>query len=143
MATEAQILATRNPQHVTRNPQHEPINQFESIMQNKPNFWKSQMNVNKVLTRDYEKKTLGEHGKNKPNTNPIQTQYEPNTNPKQSQNKPNQTQLVAAWPPASLAYLRPTRSVDQPIQANNNAQNFFAGSNLLFFSLIWPKFIPI
>ena len=39
-------------------------------MQNKPNFWKSQMNVNKGLTRDYEKKTLGEHGKNKPNSNP-------------------------------------------------------------------------
>jgi len=54
------------------------INQFESIMQNKPNFRKSQMNVNKVSTRDYEKKTLGEHGKNKPNTNPIQTQFKPN-----------------------------------------------------------------
>jgi len=51
------------------------------FMQNKPNFWKSQMNVNKVLTRDYEKKTLGEHGKNKPNSNPIQTQ----TNPIQTQ----------------------------------------------------------
>ena len=46
-------------------------------MQNKPNFWKSQMNVNKVLTRDYEKKTLGEHGKNKPNTKPIQSQSKP------------------------------------------------------------------
>jgi len=37
------------------------------------------MNVNKVLTRDYEKKTLGEHGKNKPNTNPIQSQYKANS----------------------------------------------------------------
>jgi len=51
------------------------------FMQNKPNFRKSQMNVSKVLTRDYEKRTLGERGKNKPNTNPIQTQYKPNTNP--------------------------------------------------------------
>jgi len=59
-----------------------PIDQKRAIMQNKPNFWKSQMNVNKVLTRDYEKKTLGEHGKNKPNTNPIQ-----------SQSKPKQTQF--------------------------------------------------
>jgi len=51
------------------------------FMQNKPNFWKSQMNVNKVLTRDYEKRTLGERGKNKPNTKPIQTQFKPNSNP--------------------------------------------------------------
>jgi hypothetical protein len=61
-------------------------------MQNKPNFRKSQMNVNNVLTSDYEEK-------NKPNSNPIQTQsnpikaqkmqkqtqYKPNTKP----NKPN------------------------------------------------------
>jgi len=40
-------------------------------MQNKPNFQKAQMNVNMVLTVDYEKKTLGERGKNKPNSNPI------------------------------------------------------------------------
>ena len=40
------------------------------FMQNKPNFRKSQMNVNKVLTKDYEKRTLGERGKNKPNSNP-------------------------------------------------------------------------
>jgi len=46
-------------------------------MQNKPNFGDVQMNVNMVLTVDYEKKTLGKHGKNKPNTNPIQTQYKP------------------------------------------------------------------
>ena len=42
-------------------------------MQNKPNFIKAQMNANKVLTRDYENETLGEHGKNKPNSNPIRT----------------------------------------------------------------------
>ncbi|HIJ54428.1 MAG TPA: bile acid:sodium symporter family protein [Planctomycetes bacterium] len=44
-----------------------------------------------VLTVDYEKKTLGERGKNKPNSNPIQTQSNPikaNKMPKQSQNKP-------------------------------------------------------
>jgi hypothetical protein len=32
-------------------------------MQNKPNFRKSQMNVTKVLTKDYEKRTLGQAGK--------------------------------------------------------------------------------
>ena len=39
------------------------------------------MNVNTVITKDYENKTLGEHGKNKPNSNPIK----PNTNPIQTQ----------------------------------------------------------
>jgi hypothetical protein len=43
-------------------------------MQNEPNFRKSQMNVNKVLTKDYENKTLGGVGK----TNPKRTQNEPN-----------------------------------------------------------------
>jgi len=33
------------------------------------------MNVNKVLTKDYENKTLGEHGKNEPNTNPIKPNF--------------------------------------------------------------------
>ena len=45
--------------------------QIKLFMQNKPNFRKSQMNVNKVLTKDYEKRTLGERGKNEPKTNPI------------------------------------------------------------------------
>jgi len=45
--------------------------QIRLFMQNEPNFRKSQMNVNKVLTKDYEKRTLSEHGKNEPKTNPI------------------------------------------------------------------------
>ncbi len=51
--------------------------QINPFMQNKANFRKSQMNVTKVLTKDYEKWTLGEHGKNKPKTNPKQTQTKP------------------------------------------------------------------
>ena len=35
------------------------------------------MNVNKVLAKDYENKTLGECGKNEPKTNPIRTQTNP------------------------------------------------------------------
>jgi hypothetical protein len=82
------------------------------------------MNVNMVLTKDYEDETLGERGKNKPTTNPIQTQsnpikankmpkqtqYKANTNPikantnpikankmpKQTQYKPNQTQFCTS-----------------------------------------------
>ena len=62
--------------------------QIRLFLQNKANFRKSRMNVNKVLTRDYENKTLGESGKNKPKTNPIRTQTNPikaNKMPKQSQ----------------------------------------------------------
>ena len=44
--------------------------QISSFMQNKANFRKAQMNVTKVLTRDYENKTLGERGKNKANSKP-------------------------------------------------------------------------
>jgi len=84
-------------------------------MQNKANFTKSQMNVTKEMTMVYEKKTLGQSGKNKANTNPIKANlrkgqtnvnkvstknYErilnwaicenkPNTNPIQTQYKPN------------------------------------------------------
>jgi len=40
------------------------------FMQNEPNFRKSQMNVSKVLTRDYDKKDTWSSGKNEPKTNP-------------------------------------------------------------------------
>jgi len=51
--------------------------QIRLFMQNKAKFRKSQVNVNKVLTNAYEERTLGEHGKNEPKTNPN----EPKTNP--------------------------------------------------------------
>ena len=41
--------------------------QISSFMQNKANFPESQMNVTKVLTKDYEDKTRSESGKNKAN----------------------------------------------------------------------------
>jgi hypothetical protein len=63
--------------------------QIHPFLTNKPNFRKSQVNVNKVLTADYEKWTLGQLGK----TNPIQTQYKPNSKPIQTQLKPKQTQF--------------------------------------------------
>ena len=44
-------------------------------MQNKANFGKAQMNVNKVLTKDYEKRTLGERGKNKANSKPNKANF--------------------------------------------------------------------
>ena len=44
-------------------------------MQNKANLLDDQMNVNKVLTKDYENKTLGGCGKNKPNSKPNKANF--------------------------------------------------------------------
>jgi len=51
--------------------------QISPFLTNKPNLLNAQMNVSRVSTRDYEKMTLGERGKNKANSNPIQTQTKP------------------------------------------------------------------
>jgi len=64
------------------------INQFESIMQNKPNLLDAQMNVTSFYTVDYENDNTFRLPENKANTNPIlsaialakaeQSQYKPN-----------------------------------------------------------------
>jgi hypothetical protein len=59
--------------------------QISPFLTNKPNFRKSQMNVSAVITKNYEQSTMNDEIKNKPNSNPIQTQYKP----KQTQYKPN------------------------------------------------------
>jgi hypothetical protein len=59
--------------------------QIGPFCSNKPNFRKSQMNVSDFITRNYERIDTWSSGKNKPNSNPIQSQFKPN----QSQNKPN------------------------------------------------------
>ncbi len=44
-------------------------------MQNKPNFRKSQMNVNPYNTTDYENISDWTLGENKPNSNPIKPNF--------------------------------------------------------------------
>jgi len=63
--------------------------QISSFLTNKANFRKSQMNVSSFITMNYEQRTMNDEIKNKPNSNPIQTQYKPNSKPIQSQYKPN------------------------------------------------------
>jgi len=63
--------------------------QIRPFLTNKANFRKSQMNVTCLLTREYEKKDTWWSGKNKANSNPIQSQFKPNSNPIQTQFKPN------------------------------------------------------
>jgi len=60
------------------------------FMQNKPNFQKAQMNVNTVLTMDYDKKDTWWSGKNKPNSKPIQSQ----TNPIYEKQKMNVSYII-------------------------------------------------
>ncbi len=54
-------------------------------MQNKPNLLDAQMNVSKVLTKDYGNFRLYGRRENKPNQTQFLYQY--------AQNKPNQTQF--------------------------------------------------
>ena len=61
------------------------LRKINLFIQNKPNFKNDQINVNKVLERDYENVCLHR----RPKTNPKQTQ----SNPIQSQLKPKQTQF--------------------------------------------------
>ena len=56
------------------------------------------MNVNKVLTKDYEIMDTWSIEKNKANTKPIQTQYKANTNPIQTHYKAKQTQFIVSLP---------------------------------------------
>ena len=66
--------------------------QISPFLTNKANFGKAQMNVSSLLTEEYENKTLGGCGKNKPNSKPIKANTKPikaNTNPIRTQYKPN------------------------------------------------------
>ena len=92
--------------------------QISSFMQNKANFGKAQMNVNKVITEDYENKTLSRSGKNKPNSNPNKANlrkakmnvnfystkdYENIANCKLCENKPNSKPIQTQTKPISKA----------------------------------------
>ena len=82
------FLMGRNPRSMNdlrlRKITYEKIKLF---LQNEPNFRKSQMNLTALLTREYVQMDTWSIGKNKPKTNPIQSQYKANSKPKQSQNK--------------------------------------------------------
>jgi len=59
--------------------------QIHLFLTNKANFQKSQVNLNIVLTREYEQIDTWSIRKNKAKTKPIQTQYKANSKPKQTQ----------------------------------------------------------
>jgi len=65
------------------------------FMQNKPNFRKSQVNVSDLITKNYDKMDTWSIGKNKPNSNPIQTQFKANQSQNKANSNPKQTQSPA------------------------------------------------
>ena len=74
MATEAQIYATgtcaigiRAKYTIRDKSTKDYVRNYKRNMQNKPNFQKSQMNVNIYNTRNYERKRNWTLGENKPN----------------------------------------------------------------------------
>jgi len=116
--------------------------QIAHFMQNKPNFQKDQMNVSRVSTKDYEDETLGQRGKNKPNSNPIQTQSNPikaNKMPKQTQYKPKQTQSVVSLPNLFQTSLRFDESVagDQPADLDERSVKRLVDCYNIFIYYAW------
>ncbi len=124
-------LATRNPQrvypelfegqHVTRNSQHELFNQFESIMQNKPNLLNALMNVNTIITKHYENKRLSRRRENKPNTKPIKA----NTNPIPKKPKMNENLFATkVYENITTFRLEQNKAKTNPIYAIGIKPNF-------------------
>ncbi len=93
--------------------------QNKLFMQNKANFRKVKLNVNNVLTKDYDRMDTWSIRK----TKPIQTQYKANsnpikakTNPIQTQNKPNACPplRLAGLPVISVADQKPNLLIERP-----------------------------
>ncbi len=78
-------------------------------MQNKPNFRKTEMNVNKVLAKDYENKRLCGRRQNKPNllnakmnvSSVLTKDYENIANCKLCENKANSKPIQSQTNPIS------------------------------------------
>ena len=61
------------------------------------------MSTSDYITREYEQMDTWSSGKNKANSNPIQTQYKPKTKPIQSQFKANSKPIQTQTNPISEA----------------------------------------
>ena len=74
MATKAQNLSASGGSNIlcleSSTTVESPL-QISSFLTNKPNFPDNQMNVNKVITKDYENIANRKLCENKANTNPI------------------------------------------------------------------------
>ena len=133
------LRAYKAPLHLSRTLYKSPL-----FMQNKPNFRKSQMNVNVFSTKAYENKPDWTLGENKPNSNPIserpkmnasafsQKGYENETSYRLRKNKPNQTQLRTGHQPPPTLLLLPQfsskftlKNAPAPLRSRCVAQEIF------------------
>jgi hypothetical protein len=64
------LRANKAPLHLSR-----ILYKSAHFMQNKPNLLDAQMNVSSILTKDYENKYNWTLGQNKPNSNPIKSNF--------------------------------------------------------------------
>jgi len=115
------------------------INQFESIMQNKPNLPDAQMNITSFYTKDYGNNRLADVAK----TKPIQTQYKAKTNPISEKPKMNVTSILTKdyenKSPSSPKKTNPIQTQYKP-----NQTQYLTALRLRLFVLLWspPLGVP-
>jgi len=113
--------------------------QISPFLTNKANFPDDQMNVTKVLTKDYENKTLSQSGKNKANSKPnkanfqkagmnvnkvLTRDYENKSNWALFENKPNTNPIKPNTKPISKEF--PNVEVEDPAFRGRNQTQFSA-----------------
>jgi hypothetical protein len=90
------------PKRTQTNPKRTQFSRLQRPNEPKscpPSVWrikKAKMNVSSIITKTYENISNWAICENKPNSNPIQSQYKPNLSRRslwRSRNKPNRTQL--------------------------------------------------
>jgi len=118
-------------------------------MQNKPNFQKAKMNVNSLITIDYENKWQRRVRKNKPNSNPIKPNlkrakmnanvfiikdYRKKDDFVVRINKPNSNPISVKPKISANVYViedYENETAFRPKKTNPNKPNFFKGQNRL------------
>ena len=131
----------RNTPKTHRPPNKPPIlpklsTNYDLIMQNKANFPDDQMNVNKVLTKDYENKSNLPLGQNKPNTKPNKA------NLPDAQMNVNKV-LTKEYENIANCSLVENKPKTNPIQTQSNPISKDALSQVLFFRVFLCLFILI
>ena len=81
------------------------------FLQNEPNFQKGQMNVNKVLTMNYEKKDTWWTGKKRTQTNPNEPNLPKAQNERNLFSHKGLSEYLHLWSPAKQTQTKPIKLV--------------------------------
>ena len=124
------------------------VRNFNLFMQNEPKLQQSQVNVNNVLTSNYENKTLGEHGKNEPK----RTQNEPKVKIGKIEPNPLLQKNLYKFPPLRTyknepkrTQIKPNSKGQFPKQNSCRTKNPYSPLNLMrpvFVEKVIKNFIP-